>query len=130
MMTQLTLRDLKRIEPLIRRKQRYLDRLAALNRQLETFGGSRSNGLMSSGKIGGNRTKPDRNGHYKPGKSGSLINRIKATLKAAGKAGLSLKELAAACKTSRLNISSSICYAQKHGGGIERIGWGRYWSKA
>lgn len=144
--TDLNLRDLRRLEPLIRRKETLLARVAGINTQLEAMGRN-GNGAAPEVRATGKQqwrisfpTKKDdvaamdriakkiaRPGRAtKQPRKGTTLAKVLDILGRTGTPGLSVPELARATRLKPGQVSSAIHMNRRRYPGIQRVGRGRY----
>ena len=132
-LTQLTTKELSRIQKLVEQKESLAQRIEEINRDLEAMeaGSSQSespsvpsNGRAAGAARGRKAAAPQKTAG-KAGR-GQLKDRISAELKAAGKPGIKVKDLAARLGTNYGNVTAFFVSTAKKIDQIKKVGPARF----
>lgn len=140
--TDLTAGDLRRLEPLIRRKEKLLARVAGINSQLDAMTNGNAPKVRETGRqqwqvsfpttnVNGIdrrnwKSGPERAGRIKQPRKGTTLAKVLGALGKASSGGLTVPGIAMVTRLKPGQVSSAIHMNRKRYPGIQRVGRGRY----
>ena len=129
----LTSRELSRIQKLIERKESLTEQIAVINSELAAMESGEARSASSATSVNGTAAasssrKSSKGGANRKGRTvrGQLKERITNELKAAGKQGMKVKDLAAKLGTSYGNVTAFFQSTGKKIDEIRKIGRGQF----